>query len=303
MERTRFPKQVSIFEVGPRDGLQNEPHFIATEHKVTLTNMLGEAGCRQIEATSFVHPKWVPQMADAEKVLAGIARRPGVLYNALIPNVKGLERAVAAGLTHVVTIMSASESHNAKNLNMSVAASLEAIAAINQVAASHGVRVRSYIATAYGCPFEGQVPPERVADIAAALEGYGSYEISLGDTTGMAHPGSAFAVAQLVKSRLRRASLAVHFHQADGIEFANVLASLEAGIEIFDGAAGGLGGCPYAPGARGNIATETLVEMLHRMGIETGIDQQKLAAAAAYAKGLSAYTTTKETCHGDDERY
>jgi hydroxymethylglutaryl-CoA lyase len=303
MERTRFPKQVSIFEVGPRDGLQNEPHFIATEHKVTLTNMLGEAGCRQIEATSFVHPKWVPQMADAEKVLAGIARRPGVLYNALIPNVKGLERAVAAGLTHVVTIMSASESHNAKNLNMSVAASLEAIAAINQVAASHGVRVRSYIATAYGCPFEGQVPPERVADIAAALEGYGSYEISLGDTTGMAHPGSAFAVAQLVKSRLRRASLAVHFHQADGIEFASVLASLEAGIEIFDGAAGGLGGCPYAPGARGNIATETLVEMLHRMGIETGIDQQKLAAAAAYAKGLSAYTTTKETCHGDDERY
>jgi hydroxymethylglutaryl-CoA lyase len=302
MDGTRFPKRVSIFEVGPRDGLQNEPHFITTENKVTLTNLLTEAGCRQIEVTSFVHPKWVPQMADAE-VLSRVERRPGVLYNALIPNLKGLERAIAAGLTHVVTIMSASESHNAKNLNMSVAASLEAVAEINRAAASHGVHVRSYIATAYGCPFEGQVPPEKVADIAAALEGYGSYEISLGDTTGMAHPLSAFAVGRLVKSRLRRASLAAHFHQADGIECANVLASLEAGVEVFDGAAGGLGGCPYAPGARGNIATETLVEMLHRMGIETGIDGQKITAAGAYAKSLSAYATTKETCHGDTERH
>ena len=303
MDGRHFPKQARIFEVGPRDGLQNEPHFIATEHKVRLTDLLVEAGCRQVEVTSFVHPKWVPQMADAEEVLARIPRQPGVLYNALIPNVKGLERAVAAGLTHVVTIMSASESHNSKNLNMSVSASLEAVAAINRAAAGRGVRVRSYIATAYGCPFEGQVPAERVADIAATLEEYGSYEISLGDTTGMAHPGSAFAVGRLVKSRLRRASLAAHFHQADGIEFANVLASLDAGIEVFDGAAGGLGGCPYAPGARGNIATETLVEMLHRMGIETGIDLQKLAAAAAYAKGLSAYLNAKETCHGNDERH
>ena len=177
MDGTRFPKRVSIFEVGPRDGLQNEPHFITTENKVTLTNLLTEAGCRQIEVTSFVHPKWVPQMADAAEVLSRVERRPGVLYNALIPNLKGLERAIAAGLTHVVTIMSASESHNAKNLNMSVAASLEAVAEINRAAASHGVHVRSYIATAYGCPFEGQVPPEKVADIAAALEGYGSYEI------------------------------------------------------------------------------------------------------------------------------
>lgn len=303
MDGTRFPKHARIFEVGPRDGLQNEPHFIATERKVALTNLLAEAGCRQIEVTSFVHPKWVPQMADAEAVLAGIARQPGVLYNALIPNVKGLERAVAAGLTHVVTIMSASESHNAKNLNMSVAASLEAIAAINRAAAARGVQVRSYIATAYGCPFEGQVPAERVADIAATLEGYGSYEISLGDTTGMAHPGSAYAVGRLVASRLRHASLAAHFHQAEGIEFANVLASLDAGITVFDGAAGGLGGCPYAPGARGNIATETLVEMLHRMGIETGLDQKKLAAAAAYAKGLSAYGTTQEKRHDDGGRH
>ncbi len=297
MDGSRFPTQTRIFEVGPRDGLQNEPHFIATEHKVNLTNLLVEAGCRLIEATSFVHPKWVPQMADAEEVLARIERRPGVLFNALVPNVKGLERAVAAGLTHVVTIMSASESHNVKNLNMSVSASLEAIAAINAAAAGRGVRVRSYIATAYGCPFEGEIPAERVADIAVALEGFGSYEISLGDTTGMAHPGSAFAVGRLVKTRLRRASLAAHFHRADGIEFANVLASLEAGIEVFDGAAGGLGGCPYAPGASGNIATETLVEMLHRMGIETGIDREKMAAAAAYAKSLSATQTAREGSH------
>jgi hydroxymethylglutaryl-CoA lyase len=303
MEGIRFPRRVSIFEVGPRDGLQNEPQFIATEHKVALTNLLTEAGCQQIEVTSFVHPKWVPQLADAAEVLSRVDRRPGVLYNALIPNLKGLERAIAAGLTHVVTIMSASESHNAKNLNMSVASSLKAIEEINRMAASHGVRVRSYIGTAYGCPFEGEVPPEKVAGIAAALEGFGSYEISLGDTTGMAHPVSAFAVGRLVKSRLGRASLAAHFHRADGIEFANVLASLEAGVEVFDGAAGGLGGCPYAPGARGNIATETLVELLHRMGIETGIDGQKITAAGAYAKSLSAYATTKETCHGDTERH
>lgn len=300
MDGTRFPRQVQIVEVGPRDGLQNEPRFIPTEHKVELTNRLVEAGCRLIEATSFVHPKWVPQMADAEEVLTRIARRPGVLFNALVPNVKGLERAVAAGLTHVVTIMSASESHNTTNLNMSVSASLEAVAAINRAAAGHGVRVRSYIATAYGCPFEGEVPAERVADIAAALEECGSYEISLGDTTGMAHPGSAFAVGRLVRARLRRASLAAHFHQAGGIECANVLASLEAGIAVFDGAAGGLGGCPYAPGASGNIATETLVEMLHRMGIETGIDGRKLAAAAAYAKGLSGNPATEGKRHGDE---
>ncbi len=285
----QVPKRVHIFEVGPRDGLQNEPNFIATEAKVKLTNLLTDAGCQRVEVTSFVHPKWVPQLADAAEVIARIERRPGVLYNALIPNVKGLERAIQAGLKEVVTIMSASESHNAKNINMSVAASLEAIAEINRVAADRGVRVRSYIGTAYGCPFEGAVPAEKVADIAAKLEACGSYEISLGDTTGMAHPGSAYAVGTLVRSRLQRASLAAHFHQADGIEFANVLASLEAGIEVFDGAAGGLGGCPYAPGARGNVATETLVEMLHRMGIATGIDREKIGAAGAYAKSLSAY--------------
>lgn len=287
MQRNRFPGRVEVFEVGPRDGLQNEPTFIATEEKVRFINLLTEAGCRRIEVTGFVHPRWVPQMADAREVLSAIAKRAGVLYNALIPNLTGLDRAIEAGLAGVVTIMSASESHNIKNLNMGVAASLEAIEKINQVAAAHGIQVRSYIATAYGCPIEGPVPPGRVAEIASALEGFGSCEVSLGDTTGMASPVSAYAVGCLVKQRLKTASLAVHFHQAGGIEFANVLASMEAGIDTIDSAAGGLGGCPYAPGATGNIATETLVEMLHRMGIDTGIDEDKIKAAAAFARRLS----------------
>ena len=282
-------KKVSIFEVGPRDGLQNEPDFIATGDKIRLVEMLQDAGCRRIEVTSFVHPRWVPQMADAVDVLNGISRREGITYNALIPNFKGLERAVDAGLKEVVTIMSSSESHNTKNLNMSVAESLEEMKRINEYAASHGVRVRSYIGTAYGCPMEGAIPVEKVVDIAKKLEEYGSYEISLGDTTGMAGPVSAYEVGSRVREQLKKASLAAHFHRASGIEFANVLVSLQAGIDVIDSAAGGLGGCPYAPGATGNIATETLVDMLHRLGLETGIDLEKITKAGDFAKGLSAY--------------
>ncbi|MFA6507277.1 MAG: hydroxymethylglutaryl-CoA lyase [Treponemataceae bacterium] len=290
-------KKVTIFEVGPRDGLQNEPKFISTENKIKLTNMLGEAGCRRIEVTSFVHPKWVPQMADAEEVLNSIKRYPGVVYNALVPNLKGLDRALKAGLEEIVTIMSVSESHNKKNLNMTVAESLKELEIVNKTAASAHVRVRSYIATAYGCPMDGYIAPERVSEIALTLESYGSYEISLGDTTGMASPRSAYEVGALVKKNLKTASLAAHFHRADGIEFANVLASLEAGIDIIDSAAGGLGGCPYAPGAKGNIATEVLVEMLHRLGIETGIDGEAIDRAGAFAKSLSSYYCEKESDH------
>jgi hydroxymethylglutaryl-CoA lyase len=282
-------QKVTIFEVGPRDGLQNEPSFIATEDKIRLVNLLSTSGLKRIEVTSFVHPRWVPQMKDAEKVFAGIDRVPGVLYNALIPNEKGLERAISSGLTEVVTILSASESHNKKNLNMSVAESLRELESVNKRAKEAGVRVRSYIGTAFGCPIEGKIDPEKVADIAIALEEFGSYEISLGDTTGMAHPKSAYEIPGVVKGRLQKADLADHFHQAEGMEFANVLASLEAGIDIIDSAAGGLGGCPYAPGARGNIATEVLVEMLHRMGIETGINEKRIREAGRFARSLSAY--------------
>ena len=289
MNYADYPKGVIIFEVGPRDGLQNEPEFIATDKKIELVNRLTEAGCQRIEVTSFVHPKWVPQMKDAKDVFANIDKLEGVLYNALIPNMRGLELAMESGLDEVVTIMSSSESHNKKNLNMSIDESLTQIEAINKTAAENGVKVRSYLGTSFGCPMEGHIPPEKVAGIAVRLEEFGSYEISLGDTTGMATPISAYEVPKLVLGKLEKAKLAVHYHRCDGIEFANILASLETGITIFDGAAGGLGGCPYAPGATGNIATETLVEMFVRLGIKTGIDVSKIKECGDFAKSLSAY--------------
>ncbi len=280
--------KVKIFEVCPRDGLQNEPNFITTEDKIKLVNMLTEAGCKDIEVTSFVHPKWVPQLADTVEVLKGIKRAPDVNYNALIPNLQGLQRAFDSGVEEIVTIMSSSETHNMKNLNMRVADSLIQMKEINILARKRGVRVRSYIATAFGCPMEGAIPKEIVADIAEKLERYGSYEISLGDTTGMANPTQVFEVVESVRSRLKTCSLATHFHRSNGIEFANILASLQAGISVIDSAVGGLGGCPYAPGATGNIATEDLVDMLHRMGIETGINLERIREAATFAKSLSS---------------
>ncbi|HBT16176.1 MAG TPA: hydroxymethylglutaryl-CoA lyase [Firmicutes bacterium] len=283
-----YPKKVSIFEVGPRDGFQNEPDFIPTEKKIEFINMLTKAGCRRIEVTSFVNPKWVPQMKDAKEVFARIEKKEGITYNALVPNMKGLELAIETGLKEVVTIMSSSESHNKKNINMTVAESLKEIEKINKVAAEHGVRVRSYIATSFGCPIEGDIPVEKVVEIASALEEYGSYEISLGDTTGMANPIQAYIVPSSVICKVKRVSVAVHYHRSQGIEFANNLASLQAGIKVFDGAAGGLGGCPYAPGATGNTATETLVQMFERMGIATDIDVVAIKQCGEYAKRLSA---------------
>jgi len=287
MDKSKFPKRVSIFEVGPRDGLQPEPEFIPTEKKIELVNRLTDAGCQRIEVTSFVHPKWVPQMADAKAVFAGIRRKEGVTYNALIPNLKGLELAMECGLNEVVTIMSTSESHNMKNLNMSRADSFKEIEKINKAARENGVRVRSYIATVFGCPIEGHMAPDLALETALVLESFGSYEISLGDTTGMANPVIAYEIPKMIKEKLTKADLAVHYHKYNGMEFANNLASLEAGITIFDGAAGGLGGCPYAPGAKGNCQTEVLVEMFHRMGIETGINQEKIDSAGEYAQTLS----------------
>lgn len=282
-----FPKEVSIFEVGPRDGLQPEPVFVPTDKKLKLIHMLEDAGCKRIELTSFVHPKWVPQMADAKEIVDAIEPKEGVSYNALVPNMKGFERALDCGLKEVVTIISTSESHNHENLNHNVAETLKQIEEMNQIAAKQGVKVRSYIATVFGCPMEGPEPPEKALEIALALESFGSYEISLGDTTGMANPITAYEIPKMIKEKLKKASLAVHYHKFNGLEFANNLASLQAGITIFDGAAGGLGGCPYAPGAKGNCQTEVLVEMFHRMGIETGIDLNKIIEAGKYAQTLS----------------
>jgi hydroxymethylglutaryl-CoA lyase len=285
---------VEIFEVGPRDGLQPEPVFIDTEKKVKLINMLTDAGCKKIEVTSFVNPKWVPQMKDAYEVFQNIEKRPDVIYNALVPNLRGFEYALKCGFKEVVTIISTSESHNNENLNHSVADTLKYIEAINKIAKERGVKVRSYIATAFGCPMEGYQDPQKVLDIALAMESYGSYEISLGDTTGMAGPASAYSIPKLVQSKLSKASLAVHYHKYHGLEFANNLASYNAGIRIFDGAVGGLGGCPFAPGAKGNCATELLVEMFSRMGIETGINQDKINSTSVYAKTLSTLLTQFE---------
>ena len=281
-----YPNSVEIFEVGPRDGLQNEPNFVPTDQKITFVNMLVKAGCKKVEVTSFVHPKWVPQLKDAEEVLAGIDKPKGVLFNALIPNMKGLERAIEVGLDEVVTIMSSSESHNKKNLNMSVDESLKQIEEINHVAREYHIRVRSYIGTAFGCPFEGDIPVEKMIDIARALESFGSYEVSLGDTTGMATPVTSFLVCSKIKEALTTTNTAAHFHRAKGIEFANNLAALQAGITIFDGAAGGLGGCPYAPGSTGNTATEFLVEMFEKMGIYTGIHQAKINECSTFAQEM-----------------
>jgi hydroxymethylglutaryl-CoA lyase len=282
-----IPKnKIEIFEVGPRDGLQNEKIFIPTNKKLELIKMLRASGCSRIELTSFVHPKWVAQMADADEIVHGVDLQDGAEYNALIPNLKGLYRAIETPLREVVTIMSVSESHNKKNLNKSVAESSDEIREINKIAKEHNMKVRSYIGTAFGCPMEGAISADRVLEIALALEEAGSYEVSLGDTTGMASPDKAYNLASEVLRHLSKAKLAVHFHRARGIEFANILASLQAGVTIFDAAAGGLGGCPYAPGATGNIATETLVEMFNGMGIDTGIDLEGIKRAGSFAKSL-----------------
>lgn len=293
----QLPKSVEIFEVGPRDGLQNEkPNFIPTADKIKFCNMLTEAGCKNIEVTSFVNPKWVPQMADAKDVFQAIEKKPGVLYNCLIPNMKGLERAIDAGFKHVVTIMSSSESHNMKNLNMTVADSLKQIEEINRVAKENGVKVRSYIATSYGCPIEGYIDPQKVYDIALALESFGSYEVSLGDTTGMASPQAAYEIPKKLISMLKTTTVAAHFHRSAGLEFACNYASLLAGVRMFDGAAGGLGGCPYAPGSTGNTQTELLVEMFNRLGIETGIDREKIQECADFALEMSAFARKGAEC-------
>ena len=280
-------ESVSIFEVAPRDGLQPEPVFIETQKKIDLINKLNDCGCKKIEVTSFVNPKWVPQMKDAKEVFQNIEKRPGIIYNALVPNTRGLELALECGFKEVVTIISTSESHNMKNLNCTVEEKLKEIEQMNKIAKASGVRVRSYIATVFGCPIEGEMPPQRALEIALALERFGSYEISLGDTTGMANPNSAYSIPKMIKEALKKADLAVHYHKFFGLEFANNLASYQAGIRLFDGAVGGLGGCPYAPGAKGNCATELLVEMFGRMGIETGIDQEKINETAEYAQTLS----------------
>ena len=277
-----LPKSVEIVEVGPRDGLQNEAKSVAVAVKVTLIERLAEAGCRVVEAGAFVSPRWVPQMADTAEVLARLQRRPGVRYPVLVPNLEGLERALAAGVGEIAVFGAASETFSRRNINCSIAESLARFAPVCEAALAAGLRVRGYVSCVLGCPYEGAVPVGKVAEVAVALRAMGCAEISLGDTIGVGTPLQARAMLAAVAERVPLERLAVHFHDTYGQALANILACLELGVATVDAAVAGLGGCPYAKGASGNVATEDVVYMLDGLGIETGIDLDRLAGAGAY---------------------
>ncbi|WP_374321077.1 hydroxymethylglutaryl-CoA lyase [Pseudoxanthomonas kaohsiungensis] len=268
---------VRIVEVGPRDGLQNESAMVATADKIELVDRLSATGLRSIEATSFVSPKWVPQLADAAEVMAGIHRRPGVSYPVLVPNEQGYERARAAGADEVAVFTAASEAFNRRNINASIDESIERFAPVLARAREDGVRVRGYVSTVLGCPYQGAVPVAEVVRVARRLHALGCYEISLGDTIGVGTPHQAREMLLAVATEVPMPALAVHFHDTYGQALANVAACVEAGVRVADSAVAGTGGCPYAKGASGNVASEDLVYMLRGMGIETGIDLEALA--------------------------
>ena len=277
-----IPTRVTVVEVGPRDGLQNEAATVALADKVAFIDLLSQTGLPAIEVTAFVSPKWVPQMADASEVFAQIKQRPNVRYPVLVPNLNGLERAGAAGVCEIAVFAAASETFSRKNINQSIDESLATYRAVCQQALTLGMRVRGYVSTAFGCPFEGQVSPARVADVCAALVEMGTFEVSVSDTIGIAHPGQVSAVLDAVTSRVPLKKVALHFHDTRGTALANVLTALHYGVTTFDASAGGLGGCPYAPGATGNLATEDLLYMLHGLGVETGVSLEGVVKASAY---------------------
>lgn len=281
-----FPVDVRIVEVGPRDGLQNEQVDIGTASKIELIDRLSRTGLRSIEATAFVSPKWVPQMADAAEVLAGIARQPGIAYPVLVPNEQGYERARAAGASEVAVFTAASEAFSLRNTNATIAQSLDRYRAVLERASADGVRVRGYVSTVLGCPYQGEVPLADVVRVAAELHAMGCYEISLGDTIGVGTPTKARAMLKAVAAEVPMPALAIHFHDTYGQALANVLTCLEEGVAVVDSAVSGAGGCPYAKGASGNVASEDVVYMLHGLGIRTGIDLPALAEVGRWLAGL-----------------
>ena len=289
---------VTIVEVGPRDGLQNEKAGISTADKVAFVNLLSRAGLPVVEATAFVSPKWVPQMADAADVLARIDRAPATRYTALVPNLAGLERARAAGVTEVAVFAAASETFSRRNINQGIDESLNTYRAVSARAEPLGMRVRAYLSTAFGCPFEGAVKPARVAELSAALIEMGAYEVAVSDTIGIAHPGQVPAVLDAVAARVPLAQIALHFHDTRGTALANVLVALHHGIATFDASCGGLGGCPYAPGATGNLATEDLVYMLDGLGIETGVRLGGLLEASRFIEPLVGHALPSRVLQG-----
>lgn len=281
-----MPGHVDVYEVGPRDGLQNELRTVPIRDKLRLIAALVAAGERRIEVTSFVSPKWIPQLADADELLRQVPRPPGVLLSALVPNLKGLERAQKAGLPEAAVFLSASESHSKKNINMSVAAALASAAEVTRAATQMGMRVRGYLSTVWGCPYEGAVDVKRVVDICRRLVDFGLYQLSLGDTIGVGTPVQTEEILAALLEHIPVSKLALHLHDTRGTALANALVGLTLGVTTLDASIGGLGGCPYAPGAAGNLASEDLVFMLHGMGIETGIDLDRLVEAGEVAQEL-----------------
>jgi hydroxymethylglutaryl-CoA lyase len=277
-----LPQRVKIVEVGPRDGLQNEPQLVPAAVKVALIDRLGMAGLKTIEATAFVSPKWVPQMGDAAEVMASLPRRAGVSYPVLVPNMKGFEQALASGVEEIAVFAAASEAFSQKNINCSIAESLERFRPVAEAAQKNGIRVRGYVSCVLGCPYQGAVPPAAVAEVAARLVEMGCYEISLGDTIGVGTPAAVQGMLDEVALLVPVERLAGHYHDTWGMALANIYASLERGVAVFDASVAGLGGCPYAAGASGNVATEDVVYLMNGLGIETGVDLDRLVDAGAY---------------------
>lgn len=291
-----LPRAVRVVEVGPRDGLQNEKVIVPTGQKIQFIQMLADAGLPVVEATSFVNPRAVPQLSDATEVMAGLTRLPMTSYPVLVPNLKGMERALAAGVRAIAVFTAASESFTRHNINATIAESLVNFRPVVALAQREGVPVRGYISTVFGCPYEGAVDPRKVLDVARALVEMGIEELSLGDTIGVATPNQVVDVISLLvnEGAMPVEQLAVHFHDTRGTALANVLVALQLGITIVDSSAGGLGGCPYAPGAAGNLATEDLLYMLHGMGIQTGVDLDKVVAATRFIAPLLGHAPTSK---------
>ncbi len=277
-----LPSRVKVVEVGPRDGLQNEPGVVPTNVKVAFVDQLSAAGLPHIEVSSFVSPRWVPQLADADAVYHAVKKGEGQIYSALVPNNFGMERAIAAGVHHVTIFTAASETFNQHNINASISESLQRFEPVCSAAEEHGIGVRAYVSTSFGCPYAGRVRPADVADVARRLFELGVGEISLGDTHGAAYPHRVPAVIEAVTAHVPLDRLAVHFHDTHGRALANVYSALTCGVAIVDASAGGLGGCPYSPGATGNLATEDLLAMLHGMDIETGVDLAAVVDASVF---------------------
>jgi len=275
-------RRIAVVEVGPRDGLQNEKAAVSTADKIEFVNRLSAASLPVVEVSAFVSPKWVPQMADAEQVFAGITRRAGTRYTALVPNLAGLERAQRAGVSEIAIFAASSETFSRKNINQSIDDSFATYRQVCDAARSAGIRVRGYLSTAFGCPYEGPVSPTTVSTLASRLIDLGVFEVAVSDTIGIAHPGQIPGVLEAVLARVPVEAIALHFHDTRGTALANVMASLDFGVATFDASAGGLGGCPYAPGAAGNLATDDLIYLLNGLGAKTGVSLPALTDASAF---------------------